>query len=191
MANPLAAPLTLEEFFEWESLQSERHELHRGRILAMAGASHVHVRLSAKLARLCGNALDGSPCEFFGQDAKISVAELGSIFLPDGGIACPLTFSNPNQGVVECPRVLFEVLSPGTEARDRGEKFFAYQRLACLQDYVLISTIRPCVEVFSRHPVSGWHLQAYLEGAIAHIPSVNLDIDVADLYLGVVFDTAS
>lgn len=40
---------------------------------------------------------------------------------------------------LEDATVLVEVLSPGTQRRDREEKWFAYQRLPSLQHYVLVS----------------------------------------------------
>ncbi len=48
------------------------------------------------------------------------------------------------------PIVLIEVLSPSTEAYDRGEKFAHYRRLESLQEYVLIAQDKIRVEHFRR-----------------------------------------
>ncbi len=48
------------------------------------------------------------------------------------------------------PTVLVEVLSKGTEAYDRGEKWSHYRKLPSLREYVLVSSQRIAVEVFRR-----------------------------------------
>ncbi len=53
------------------------------------------------------------------------------------------------------PVVIVEVLSPSTEARDRGEKFEAYKRIASLKEYVLVSQDARRVEV-KRRGERGW-----------------------------------
>ena len=47
------------------------------------------------------------------------------------------------------PQVIAEVLSPSTEAYDRGDKFLAYQRIDSLTDYLLVSVGRMRVEHFT------------------------------------------
>jgi Uma2 family endonuclease len=48
------------------------------------------------------------------------------------------------------PTLIVEVLSPSTEAYDRGEKFAHYRRLESLQEYVLIAQDRRRIERFVR-----------------------------------------
>lgn len=48
------------------------------------------------------------------------------------------------------PCVVIEVLSPSTEAYDRGDKWAAYRRLPSLVEYVLISQMHARIEVFRR-----------------------------------------
>ena len=49
--------------------------------------------------------------------------------------------------------------SDSSEAYDRGGKFASYRQLATLEEYVLIDSRAPAVEVFRRHP-EGWMLQS-------------------------------
>ena len=55
-----------------------------------------------------------------------------------------------NDPLVQSPCLIVEILSPSTEAIDRGDKFKAYRKFATLQEYVLIQLEQPLVEVFSR-----------------------------------------
>ena len=48
------------------------------------------------------------------------------------------------------PIVIVEVLSPSTEAYDRGEKFPHYHQLQSLQEYILVSQDKVCVEHYVR-----------------------------------------
>ena len=55
--------------------------------------------------------------------------------------------------------LVIEVLSPSTESRDRGAKFFGYQNLPSLQEYVLVSQEAILVEVFRKEQSRHWHYE--------------------------------
>src|SRR5947208_986907 len=46
------------------------------------------------------------------------------------------------------PLVIVEVLSPSTEALDRGAKFTYYKSIASLREYILIATDQPVITRF-------------------------------------------
>jgi Uma2 family endonuclease len=54
------------------------------------------------------------------------------------------------------PCLLIEVLSPLTEAFDRGFKFEQYRKSESLQEYVLVQVEQPIVEVFQRDQGRKW-----------------------------------
>ena len=64
--------------------------------------------------------------------------------------------------------LIIEVLSPSTESRDRGAKFFGYQNLSSLQEYVLVSQEAILVEVFRKEQSGHWHYEVLqgLEAAL-------------------------
>jgi Uma2 family endonuclease len=68
-----------------------------------------------------------------------------------------------------------------TERDDRGSKFAHYRRLASLQDYVLVSQSEPRIEVFSRGD-DGWTLRFAGSGDSARLPSIDVNLDVDELY---------
>jgi Uma2 family endonuclease len=75
------------------------------------------------------------------------------------------------------------VLSPSTEAYDRGAKFELYRTLESLSDYLLISQSKPLIEHFVRQADDRWLLSTY-EGldAVAPIPSIGCELRLADVY---------
>ena len=87
---------------------------------------------------------------------------------------------------------MVEVLSPSTEAYNRGEKAAAYRQLASLQEYLLIAQDRPHVEQYTRQPDGRWLLaEADDLGAVLRLPSIQCDLALADVYEGVSFEPSA
>lgn len=57
--------------------------------------------------------------------------------------------------------MIVEVLSPSTEAYDRGQKFLHYQKLPSLREYVLISQGRMQVEIFRKNVQHKWEYELW------------------------------
>lgn len=74
------------------------------------------------------------------------------------------------------PSVIIEILSPSTEAYDRGVKFAHYQSIASLQVYALIAQDRYRIESYRRQTHDNW-LYSAVEGLglDARINSRSLD----------------
>ncbi|WP_159790768.1 Uma2 family endonuclease [Sodalinema gerasimenkoae] len=87
---------------------------------------------------------------------------------------------------------IVEVLSPSTEAFDRGEKFAAYQSLESLQEYVLINTEKQRVEMFRRGDGGVWTLESYTPvDGMFELKSLEFQGSFEALYEDVVFDADS
>ena len=114
------------------------------------------------------------------QDVQVWIPEFRTYTYPDRAIACPPEFAARGAASLLNPKVIFEALSPSTEAYDRGGKFRRYRSLPTLEEYVLISTMEPLVEVYAR---PDWALRSY-EGldATARLESVDLDLPLRELY---------
>jgi Uma2 family endonuclease len=85
------------------------------------------------------------------------------------------------------------VLSPGTETKDRGTKFKAYQSQETIQEIILISQFAQYVEVWQRNEQDpnnpkAWHYRHYGPGDTVHLVSIDLQIEVAEFYRGLAFD---
>ncbi len=91
--------------------------------------------------------------------------------------------------MVQFTCLIIEVLSPSTEAADRGKKFAKYRQSPTLQEYVLVQVAQPVVEVFRRNEQGKWVLSEYNLGDILRLESVDVEIAIAHLYLQVQFET--
>lgn len=79
------------------------------------------------------------------------------------------------------------MLSPSTEAFDRGEKFVHYQKLASLQEYILVSQDRIRVEYY-RLIKTQWG-QTEFRGYEDVLPlvSIGCELPLGDIYRRVAF----
>ena len=101
-------------------------------------------------------------------------------------------FADDQKDTLINPTLIIEVLSPSTEAYDRGEKFRDYQQIESLQEYVLVSQDRPCIERFVRAEENNWAYSA-TQGLdeVVCLESVPAELSLADVYAGVDFETES
>jgi hypothetical protein len=87
---------------------------------------------------------------------------------------------------------IVEVLSPSTEAFDRGEKFRRYRAwLPTLTDYVLVAQDSPLIDHYHRQEDGTWVLRA-LEGLQTHmhLGTIDCTVPLANVYERIVFPTA-
>jgi Uma2 family endonuclease len=175
------------EYLQTERLAPSKSEYLAGRVIAMAGASYAHNRLSTNIAANLHLALRNKPCVVLGSDMRVKIAEVNAYFYPDVVIVCGQPqFEDEQEDTLLNPTVVIEVLSPSTEAFDRGEKFAAYQRIPTLREYLLVAQDRTHVEHFIRQPGGEWQRTEYTDLAQkVHLPSVGIDVPVELIYEGV------
>ena len=182
---------SLAEYLEFDENTPLKHEFHDGEILAMSGSSPEHSLITANALRAIGNGLTGTPCRVYSSDLKIAIGG-ADVQYPDGSVICgPLEFhpADPKRRLVTNPKLIVEVLSPSTEAYDRGEKFRRYRSLASLEEYVLISQVAPIVETFLRQPDGRFVIAATYSGldASTELSSLKVEIPLSEIYAGVEF----
>ncbi len=139
------------EYLARERETGLRHEFLDGRVFAMAGGTPEHARLIAEVTFVLRRALDPTRCRVFSPDLRVRIPTTGLSTYPDVAVVCgPVEVDAEDANAVVNPSVLVEVLSPGTEAYDRGEKWAHYRRIEALQAYVLVSPVAERLEAFVR-----------------------------------------
>jgi Uma2 family endonuclease len=154
-------PLSPEEYLAWESQQDIKHEYENGKIIAMTGGTIPHSQISANLAALLIPHLRGKGCKVAISDAKV-VTKSGKYYYPDLVVTCDER-DRFARDFLQYPTLIVEVLSPATEARDRGIKQQNYMLLDTLQTYIIITPDRPRIEIYQRRSDLAWE---YLSIAI-------------------------
>jgi Uma2 family endonuclease len=175
---------TLTDYLEVEELSVVRHELIGGEIVAMAGGTPEHAALASAISGLLSPQLAGKPCRTYSADLRLRVVATGLATYADASVVCDPVERDPSSPThVTNPRVVFEVLSSGTESYDRGEKRETYQRMPSLREYVLISQSSRRVEVWARTgEQDSWSYAVYVAGDRVALPSIQCQLPVDDLY---------
>jgi Uma2 family endonuclease len=185
MAFPQPAyVISEEEYLTGEQESTIRHEYVNGQVYAMAEASDKHNLIAVNMSSLLNTQLPDH-CEVFIADMKVRIQTKQDIifYYPDVMVSC----AEDDQATYyrEGPCLIIEVLSQSTERQDRFEKFWTYQQIPTLQDYLLLAQDRQHATLFRRS--NEWQPEAYREGTF-HLTSVNLDISLDALYRRVRFD---
>lgn len=140
--------MTLADFLAWEESQPERHEFVRGEVFAMVGVRRVHGIVSGNIFAALHQQLRGTPCRTFTEALKLQVAD-DVLFYPDVFVTCdPADLRT--ELLFHAPTVVVEVLSPSTQAWDRGQKFAWYRRVVSLREYLLVDPDTRTLELFRR-----------------------------------------
>ena len=182
--------MSLDDFEEFlaDKPKNERWELIGGRVVKMmVGARWEHARIVQNVARLLGNAFEASAsrCQTFTETFYLKNKALDASLLPDVMVVCGDLEAGATS--TDEPVVLVEVLSTGTEARDRFDKWHIYQRLPSLRHYVLVARDKPHVEAFDRAG-DAWSGIRVLDGldAVLDLPAIDVRLTLADIYQRVI-----
>lgn len=170
-----------EEYLEWEERQEIRYEYAEGEVYAMTGGTIPHSAIAVNFVSLLKNQLRSRGCQVLNSDAKVGISEKGSFFYPDVKVTCDKRDRTALK-FVQYPCLIAEVLSPATEAYDRGNKFAQYRKLESLKEYVLISSESISVELFRLNEKGKWELTPYVEGDEIELTSLDLKFSIELLY---------
>jgi Uma2 family endonuclease len=142
---------TPEQYLALERESPIKHECCRGEIFAMSGASREHNLVAGNLYAELRGQLRGRPCEAYVSDMRVLVSPTGLYTYPDVTAVCGVPrFEDSEVDTLLNPNLIVEVLSPLTEAYDRGKKFAHYRRLESLREYVMIAQDQVHVERYTR-----------------------------------------
>ncbi|MBD1904980.1 Uma2 family endonuclease [Funiculus sociatus GB2-A5] len=180
--------MTPQEYLEWEPTQEIRYDYIDGEVFAMTGGTKPHNRIAGNIYTALDSHLQERGCEVYIADVKVQASENGPYHYPDVVVTCDPRDRNSNQ-FVQYPCLIVEVLSPSTEAFDRGGKFARYRQMETLQEYVLIQSEQIGVECFRRNEEGLWVLYPYESGDTFTLSSVGLSLSVDAVYRQVRFES--
>ena len=178
MATLPTSPLTEDQYLAIERAAETKSEFHEGQMFAMSGGSRNHSRLSVRICALFDRLLPGG-CDTFNSDMRIKVVAADLYTYPDCSVVCgEPEFIGNRQDVLLNPLLIAEVLSPSTEAYDRGEKFEMYRMMPSFREYLLIRQDRRHVEYYSKQDDGSWLLREY-SGAESTFAIARLGVQIA------------
>ena len=174
---------TAEEYLALERAAEFKSEYIDGEIVARSGANRAHSLIATNLTGFLSQALRHGPCEAYGSDMRVKVADTDLYTYPDVTVVCAEpAFEDAMIDTLVNPTVIVEILSPSTEAYDRGEKFSRYRRLPSLQEYVLVAQDRPRVERYARRGHEWVLAEASGLDATVELTSLGCTLALAEVY---------
>ncbi|MEQ9671285.1 Uma2 family endonuclease [Coleofasciculus sp. G2-EDA-02] len=188
IATPQQPPkMSFEDYLEWESQQEIRYEYVKGEVFAMTGGTIPHNDIALNLYRALYPHLRSRGCRVNVSDVKVQVSPKSIYYYPDVIVSCDPQDLNARK-FIQKPKLIVEVLSPGTSAKDRGEKFTYYLTIPSLQEYILIDSETISVERYSRGEGRMWLYYPYQAGDTITLPSIEFEFPIELLYEGIVFE---
>jgi Uma2 family endonuclease len=176
--------LSAEEYLEIERHSEIKSEYLDGEIFAMTGATRRHNLITTNLVREVSQSLLDRPCEVYSSDLRVHIPSTGLYTYPDLAVVCgEPRFEDGEVDTLLNPTLIVEILSPTTEAYDRGKKFEHYDAIESLAEYVLVSQTSPRVEQYVRQAGAHWLFTATsgLSGRVV-FPSINCELALAAIY---------
>jgi Uma2 family endonuclease len=181
MPKPLLTP---EQYLAIEREAEYKSEYCDGQMFAMAVADETHNLLVENLVTGLHNQFRSRPCRVYSSQMRVLVRATGLYTYPDVVVVCgERQFLDEQRDTLLNPSLLVEVLSPTTEAYDRGRKFESYQSIESLVEYLLVASDRAHVDQYTRRPDGRWLLTSAdrLEDSL-DLQSVGCRLALADLY---------
>jgi Uma2 family endonuclease len=150
---------------------------------AMAGAKEGHNSIVWNATLEIGQHIRSRSCKGYSADMRVKVGDTLYAY-PDVVVVCgEAQFLENRRDTLLNPTLIIEVLSPSTEAYDRGLKFELYRSVESIREYVLVSSERALVEKYTRQSTDQWLLTSAnkLEETI-HLQSIDFGLRLANLY---------
>ncbi|HYR08173.1 MAG TPA: Uma2 family endonuclease [Longimicrobium sp.] len=188
MATAALTYYTPEEYLALERHAEFKSEYIDGRIVAMTGAPDPHVTISLNIHAELRARFRGRACRAWANEMRVQVGGGRMYTYPDVVAMCgEKRFIDGVMDTLTNPALIVEVLSPTTEAYDRGEKFLHYRTIETLQEYVLVAQNQPLVERYVRNG-QFWTLST-ISGldASVELTSVGCTIPLREIYEKVKF----
>ncbi|MEG3865632.1 MULTISPECIES: Uma2 family endonuclease [unclassified Microcoleus] len=182
--------MTAAEYLVWEAKQELRHEYIDGEIVAMTGGSLPHNDIALNLYRALYPHLRERGCRVNVSDAKVQARKNSRYFYPDLVVSCDPDDLKSRE-FIQKPKVIVEVLSPGTANYDRTKKLKYYRQIPSLQEYVLVDSEEIVVEVYRRGEGKMWLYYEYEAGEAIALESIEFECAIELLYEGVSFEQES
>lgn len=185
--------VTPEEYLRREREAEFKSEYVNGEIIPMgdlyptiiAGASTNHNRVKENLAIEIGFHIRGTGCRSYSSDQRVNVPTNSMYAYPDIVVVCgPTQYHSEIPDTLTNPMLIVEVLSPGTAAFDRGDKFALYRHLPAFTEYLLIDSEKIRAEVFRKHEQGYWFLasEAATPDERIELASISISLSMRTAY---------
>ncbi len=186
VAQPDRLLMSVEDYLTLDRNSTEvRYEFIDGYAYLLAGGTADHSTIKQNIANLIRGLLRGGPCRVYDSDMKVRISKTRYVY-PDVSVSRD-PHDRGRTDILQSPRLVVEVLSPSTEAKDRGKKFSYYRACPTIEEYVLVDTQQQSVEVYQREQAPFWRFSSFGPGDHMELTSLSIRFPVAAIYEDVTF----
>lgn len=173
-----------EEYLVFERAAEYKNEYYYGQIMAMSGASLRHNIIDRNLLGTIGPFLKGKSCNILPSNMRVSTPTHDSYMYPDASIVCGEPILEDDQfDTLTNPSVIFEILSPSTRSIDKGRKFFFYQQIPSLKEYIMIDSLKRFIHIARKQSDQSWIIETINEKVTQIlITTINFSLSLDQLY---------
>lgn len=192
MENELKEPaprynyITAEEYLEAERAADYKSEYYDGHIYAMSGASLTHNRIQINLIVALNDPANDCNCEVLPSEMRVTTPSQDSYMYPDMIIVCgEPQLQDDHFDTLINPSIIIEILSPSTRGIDKGRKFFFYQEIPSLKEYIMIDSKKRHIIASRRQSNDHWSVEnLHADATELAIHTIGFSITLQKIYNG-------
>jgi Uma2 family endonuclease len=176
------ATMSVTEYLEFEKTSEVRHEYVDGVLIPTLGISRQHGKIVLNIVEVLRPKARAKQCELQAIDIK-TPTQNSRYRYPDILISCK---PNNDKYILENPCLVIEVASNSTEHTDRGSKVTEYLKILSLETYVIAQQDKPEITIYRRDE-KGWRVDILEVTGEFHIPCLETNLTLEEIYMDVVF----
>ena len=181
---------SLDEYLALERESEVKYEYWDGEVFAMSGGTLLHDQIMGNTDDLLRTELRGRDCRVHTNNMQIKVPAAPPYRYADGSVVCGKVEVERFNGadLLLNPILIVEVLSPSTEAYDRGDKFTYYKSIPSFREYLLIAQHRPHVTHYVKSETGKWDYEETNDlGSSIYLLTIDCTLALSDIYRNVEF----
>jgi Uma2 family endonuclease len=181
--------ITPAQYLEMERASEFRSEYFQGYVQAMSGASLKHNIIDRNLIYSLTHFLKGKDCQALPSHMRVGTPSADSYMYPDALIVCGKPdLEDDKFDTLKNPSVIFEIISPSTALYDKGRKFFFYQQVPSLKEYIMIDSRQILIQLGRKQPDGSWRFEQISDrNGELNITTIDFTLPLSEIYFDAEF----
>lgn len=177
--------MSVEEYLRTEESSPVKREYVAGFVYPLhtqAGASRGHSMIAGNIFATLHPHARKQNCRLHQNGMRLRIEEQNAFYYPDVMLVCQTDTGSTMTETAPC--LLVEVLSPSTAQIDRSGKYAMYTALPSLETYLIVHQDERRVVEYRRSS-EGWQMREVVQHGEIEITSLNMSLNLDDIYGGV------
>ena len=183
--------VTLEEYRAIAEKAEGRYEYRNREMIVLSGGTATHSRITVEITICLNISVRRTNFQVYNGDMRIWIPNFNQGTYADVLVVNgDPEFNDDRTDEILNPLLIVEVLSPSTEAYDRGDKFRKYRSISSFCEYLVVSQSETYVEQYLRlEKGDRWQLQTYDQlDQIIFLESLKIELPLQEIYRRVDFE---